>query len=227
MEKNPNVETFKDRLLFSIGDSSVSAFAKKCDMSETVIRDYLSGKTYPSLNRLQTIAENCGISYNWLATGYKLETLGQKEDESIYSETIHRIPVYKKQLPTKEEAKNQLPIRDTPPVMNYPVVDGWAKNRGFNVNHLIIYWVKGDLMAPEIKNNNGVIVNTEYGDIVDGAIYLIESDKFTFLRRIRYTTNGWVFICNNNHYPAIEIDEKDFDKFNIVGRVVQIIQDVM
>ncbi|MDF7670448.1 S24 family peptidase [Orbaceae bacterium ESL0721] len=227
MEKNPNVETFKDRLLYSIGDSSVSAFAKKCDMSETVIRDYLSGKTYPSLSRLQTIAENCGISYNWLATGYKLETLGQKEDDSTFCEAIHRISVYKKQLPTKEEAKTQQFVRDMPPVMNYPVIDGWVKSRGFNVNDLIIYWVKGDLMAPEIKNNSGVIINTDKRDIVDGAIYLIESAKGSFIRRIRFTTNGWVFLCNNDYYPAIEVDEKDFNKYTIVGRVVQIIQDVM
>ncbi|MDF7667060.1 helix-turn-helix domain-containing protein [Orbaceae bacterium ESL0727] len=226
MIKNKNIETFKDRLHFSMQGLSVSAFAKKCNMSETVIRDYLSGKTHPSLSRLQVIADKCGISYNWLATGYKLEILGQKDDDDVYNENIHRIPVYKKQLPTKEEAKTQRLIRETPPVMNYPIVEGWAEHRGLDIKKLIIYWAKGDLMSPEIKNNNGVVVNTEKNEIVDGAIYLIEFEDLTFLRKIHLTMNGWALVCNNNNSAAFTVDKKDFHKYNIVGRAVLIVQDI-
>lgn len=226
MIKNKNVKTFKERLHTAMNGLSVSAFSKKCDMSETVIRDYLSGKTYPSLTRLETIAEKCNVSYNWLATGYKLEVLGQKDDENIYNENIYRVPVYKKQLPTKEEAKTQRFVRETPPSMNYPILEGWAKCRGLSPNKLIIYWAKGDLMSPEIKNNDGVIINTEQHEIVDGAIYLIEYEDMTLLRRIRLTINGWVLLCNNEFYSTIEVPKQEFKQYNIVGRVVLMIKDV-
>ncbi|OCG64513.1 hypothetical protein A9G48_02455 [Gilliamella sp. wkB18] len=226
MIKNKNVKTFKDRLHSSMQGLSVSAFAKKCDMSETVIRDYLSGKTYPSLTRLEVIAEKCNVSFNWLATGYKLEVLGSKDDENVYNENIYRIPVYRKQLPTKEEAQMQRYVRETPPVMNYPIVEGWASHRGLDIKKLLIYWAKGDLMSPEINNNNGLIINTDIGDIVDGAIYLIEYEDITFLRKVRLTLDGWLLICNNSEYPTIEVPKTNFHKYHIVGRIVQIIKDI-
>lgn len=227
MIKNKNVKTFKDRLLSSMQGLSVSAFAKKCDMSETVIRDYLSGKTYPSLTRLEVIAEKCNVSFNWLATGYKLEVIdSEDDDDDVYNENIYRIPVYRKQLPTKAEAQTQHYIREMPPVMNYPVVEGWAAHRGLDIKKLLIYWAKGDLMSPEIKNNNGLIINTEVTDIVDGGIYLIEYENFTLLRKIRLTLGGWVLICNNSQYPTLDVPKTDFDKYHIVGRVVQIIKDI-
>ncbi|OCG30034.1 hypothetical protein A9G34_08445 [Gilliamella sp. Choc4-2] len=226
MIKNKNVKTFKDRLHSSMQGLSVSAFAKKCDMSETVIRDYLSGKTYPSLTRLEVIAEKCNVSFNWLATGYKLEVLGSKDDENVYNENIYRVPVYRKQLPTKEEAQMQRYVRETPPVMNYPIVEGWASHRGLDIKKLLIYWAKGDLMSPEINNNNGLIINTEIGDIVDGAIYLIEYEDITFLRKVRLTLDGWLLICNNSEYPTIEVPKTNFHKYHIVGRIVQIIKDI-
>lgn len=227
MIKNKNVKTFKDRLQSSMQGLSVSAFAKKCDMSETVIRDYLSGKTYPSLTRLEVIAEKCNVSFNWLATGYKLEVIDtEDDDEDVYNENIYRIPVYRKQIPTKAEAQTQHYIREMPPVMNYPVVEGWAAHRGLDIKKLIIYWAKGDLMSPEIKNNNGLIINTEVTDIIDGGIYLIEYENFTLLRKIRLTLGGWVLICNNNQYPTFDVPKTDFDKYLIVGRVVQIIKDI-
>lgn len=66
----PNgIARFKDRLREAIGDESGNSFAKRCGMSEAVIRAYLSGKTYPSLDRLATLAEKCEVSIEWLANG--------------------------------------------------------------------------------------------------------------------------------------------------------------
>lgn len=40
-----------------------------CDMSDTVIRNYLIGKTYPTIDRLATIAFVLDCSPEWLLTG--------------------------------------------------------------------------------------------------------------------------------------------------------------
>ncbi|WP_392563341.1 S24 family peptidase [Orbus wheelerorum] len=223
---NKSVQNFKNRLTEIMKGDSVSTFAKKCDMSETVIRDYLSGKTYPSLNRLASISEKCNVSYSWLATGHKLEEIHDTENDNVYSEYIHRIPVYIKQLPTVEEAKTQKYVRGTPPVMNYPVLDGWLSHRGLDPKKLIIYWAKGDLMAPEIKQNNGLIINTDIHEVIDGGVYLLEYEEMTLLRRIRLTLDGWQLLCNNNQCETITVLRTDFKQYKIVGNVVQIIKDL-
>ena len=41
-------------------------------MSDKAIRDYVGGKTYPSLDRIAHIAEVTGCSFEWLATGYDI-----------------------------------------------------------------------------------------------------------------------------------------------------------
>ncbi|RKS86028.1 phage repressor protein C with HTH and peptisase S24 domain [Orbus hercynius] len=223
---NKSVQTFKNRLTEVMQGDSVSVFAKKCNMSETVIRDYLSGKTYPSLSRLASIAEKCNVSYCWLATGHKLEDISDTENDNVYNEYIHRIPVYAKQLPTIEEARTQKYVRGTPPVMNYPALDGWLEYRGLDAKKLIIYWAKGDLMEPEIKHNNGLIINTDIREVVDGAIYLLEYKDMTLLRRIRLTLDGWELQCNNDRCATISVLRKDFKQYKVVGCVVQIIKDL-
>lgn len=223
---NKSVQTFKHRLTEIMQGDSVSVFAKKCNMSETVIRDYLSGKTFPSLSRLATIAQSCNTSYCWLATGHKLEDISDTEDNEVYNEYIHRIPVYSKQMPTIEEARTQKYVRGTPPTMNYPVLDGWVGYRGLDVKKLIIYWAKGDLMAPEIKNNNGLIIDTNIGEVVDGSIYLMEYKDMTLVRRIRLTLDGWDLLCNNDPNATISVPRKDFKQYKLIGSVVQIIKDL-
>lgn len=226
MNINKSVQNFKNRLAEVMQGDSVSTFARKCGMSETVIRDYLSGKTFPSLNRLANIAEKCKVAYCWLATGHNLEDINNSEDTHIYNEPIYRIPVYVKQCPTFEEAQAQKYVRGTPPVMNYPVLDGWLTYRGLDANKLIIYWAKGNLMAPEIKNNNGLIINTNYKEVIDGDIYLIEYEDMTLLRRICLTIDGWSLTCNKENNPPLIVPRKNFKQYKIIGNVVQIIKDL-
>lgn len=60
--------TFASRLRQLIGDVSVSAFARKVSLSESLIRKYLKGSE-PSLTRADQIARFANVSLEWLATG--------------------------------------------------------------------------------------------------------------------------------------------------------------
>ncbi|WP_025245398.1 helix-turn-helix domain-containing protein [Candidatus Sodalis pierantonius] len=51
------------------GSLSNSLLAKKSGMSEAVIRKYLKGESYPTLERLSLLANTCNCTINWLATG--------------------------------------------------------------------------------------------------------------------------------------------------------------
>lgn len=56
---------FKERLEEAMNGESSRAFAAKCGLSDGVIRNYLSGKTYPSLDRLAQIAYATGRPIEW------------------------------------------------------------------------------------------------------------------------------------------------------------------
>lgn len=63
------IKRFSERLKIAIGESSVRAFARKSKLSESVVRGYLSGSTYPTLSKLPQLAAAAGCSVEWLAVG--------------------------------------------------------------------------------------------------------------------------------------------------------------
>jgi|TARA_B110000503_G_scaffold32364_1_gene52584 transcriptional regulator with XRE-family HTH domain len=67
-EKSDPGANFAARLRILVAESSVSAFARKVGLSESLIRKYLKG-TEPSLSRADLIARRVNVSLEWLATG--------------------------------------------------------------------------------------------------------------------------------------------------------------
>ncbi|MEQ1976426.1 helix-turn-helix transcriptional regulator [Xenorhabdus sp. SGI240] len=63
------ITRFGERLSTLIQGESYKSFAKKCGMSDKAIRDYVSGKTFPALDRIAHIADVTGCSFEWLTTG--------------------------------------------------------------------------------------------------------------------------------------------------------------
>ncbi|MDB2448824.1 helix-turn-helix domain-containing protein [bacterium] len=60
--------SFADRLRQLIGTDTVSGFARRVELGESLIRKYLKGSE-PTLSRARQIAEVTGCSMEWLATG--------------------------------------------------------------------------------------------------------------------------------------------------------------
>lgn len=64
---------FGERLKQAMNGESNLSFAKKCGLSETVIRNYLSGKSFPGIDKLPVLAAATGKSIEWLVTGNDVE----------------------------------------------------------------------------------------------------------------------------------------------------------
>jgi transcriptional regulator with XRE-family HTH domain len=58
------------RLRELIDDDSVSAFARRCGIGESVLRSYLAG-AMPSADRLAAIAQVRGVTTDWLICGFE------------------------------------------------------------------------------------------------------------------------------------------------------------
>ncbi|MEA3643586.1 MAG: helix-turn-helix transcriptional regulator [Lamprobacter sp.] len=60
---------FPERLLEAKGGMSTLAFAKKCGISESSFRKYLTGGSVPGADKLLEMAQTAGVSLTWLASG--------------------------------------------------------------------------------------------------------------------------------------------------------------
>ncbi|MDC9620104.1 helix-turn-helix domain-containing protein [Xenorhabdus sp. XENO-7] len=97
------ITQFKDRLRQAMGSESGNSLAKRCGISEAAIRTYLSGKTYPSLDKLALLAEKCEVSIEWLANGSNVDSAPEvpevkevpkhvtETQEKVWLEFLHRM----------------------------------------------------------------------------------------------------------------------------------------
>ncbi|MDF7667392.1 XRE family transcriptional regulator [Orbaceae bacterium ESL0727] len=206
------VITFKDRLILVLEGLSGNAFAKKVGMSEAVIRDYLSGKTYPSLNRLAMIAQKCDIPIEWLATGKgKCRLLPETEQKGcVY------IPIYN--------------LNDCDPAVSVieqiPFDISWMKHRGFQADDLMAIWVKGDSMEPTVSNHDIIIVNKSHNKPLDGYLYAVQYDDQLSIKRIQNQGYNLALLSDNTKYPIIIISKSEMQNLKILGFVVYILKDL-
>ncbi|GAA5108896.1 XRE family transcriptional regulator [Orbus sasakiae] len=212
---------FKDRLALAQEGMSGNAFAKKVGMSEAVIRDYLSGKTYPSLNRLALIAKKCDVPIEWLATGKGECRLSSNND----LQKIIYIPAYQ-----RHSAKSQ--IDDNKGVKN-SVIDSLPfdlsclKYHEFKIEDLYVYWAKGDSMSPTISDNDTLVLNTANVTPFDGYIYIIQYGDSLSVKRIQNHGKYFLLLSDNEKYPSIQIDKACSENdFKIIGRVICILKDL-
>lgn len=68
MRKLRDSEGLPGRIALLFGDGSANSFAKKCEMSEGSIRQYLNG-SIPRMDKVVTMARVAGVRLEWLATG--------------------------------------------------------------------------------------------------------------------------------------------------------------
>ncbi|MEN3259752.1 helix-turn-helix domain-containing protein [Sodalis endosymbiont of Spalangia cameroni] len=84
------INRFGDRLKEAMKQRGITSnvmMAALCDMSDTVIRNYMNSKTYPTLDRLATLACVLECSPEWLLVGDKAKSaLSPEEQISLYQD---------------------------------------------------------------------------------------------------------------------------------------------
>ncbi|EQB1748294.1 helix-turn-helix domain-containing protein [Citrobacter farmeri] len=92
---------FKDKLAEAIGSESIRGFASRCGLSDTVLRNYMNEKTYPSLDRLAMIAEAAQKPIGWF--------LSAEEGENLSTHCMDKYSQsHEGNLPNQEQIETQL-----------------------------------------------------------------------------------------------------------------------
>ncbi|NJD39494.1 MAG: helix-turn-helix transcriptional regulator [Geobacter sp.] len=84
---------FPSRLQQVVGERSVRSFASDCGMSDTVVRQYLSGKSEPTRPAIIAIARVSGCSIDWLMTGEGKMRRGEAAPEPPCGEKPQRYTI--------------------------------------------------------------------------------------------------------------------------------------
>ncbi|WP_445496996.1 helix-turn-helix domain-containing protein [Photorhabdus sp. SF281] len=102
---------FGQRLREAMQDEPIATFARRCGLSETAIWNYLNGSTYPSIDKVATLAHASNTSIEWLILGLngpnsalctdankrkqKLDTMTLEDAKLLLSKIFDVISIYK------------------------------------------------------------------------------------------------------------------------------------
>ncbi|WP_347361739.1 LexA family transcriptional regulator [Vibrio vulnificus] len=222
---NNELVFFSDRLKETIGDMSIRSFAKKCGLSEGVMRNYIAGKTFPSLDKLVLIAKVGNKELNWLCSGTSCnvpkDSLSAASSDFI--EEFALIPGYRIQACSGNGDVNPDPLE---PTKNLAVKHNWLISKGFNKHDLAIISAKGDSMEPTISNNDTLVVHMGRNKPLDGNIYIFRNGDNLFVRRYQDALSCWRLISDNPIYDNLDLPKEEQHPFEVVGQVVQITKDI-
>ncbi len=212
---------FPERLKEAIGDNSIRSLAIKCNLDPKTLRNYLSGKQYPTLDRLAAIADASGKSINWLATGENKEST-----VSIVQEIKGNVTVPEYDIRAAAGAGSF--IEQEVKIGEFSFPETWLRERMLYGYSLCVIKAWGESMEPTINHQDSMLVkllDTSEKAAYDG-VYVLRLDGMLLVKRMKYdmSTQGHHIISDNELYSSTFVPNSDFDeRIKVVGSVAGII----
>lgn len=207
---------FKDRLMQVIGDRSVREFSRTCGLSDKTLRDYMNGKSYPTLDRLALIAEASRQPLTWLVTGELAKPTSKPTDA---------VEVFQYDL--KASAGNGHLVVSESPIAKFELSSAWLIEQGLNGKRLTVVPVRGDSMEKTLWDGDLMLVELidEPSQARDG-ICVIRIDGEILVKRVQYdyTTGGYNITSDNEAYRSFFIGETFKGDFAIIGKMARVLQ---
>ncbi|PSU49448.1 hypothetical protein C9J12_08135 [Photobacterium frigidiphilum] len=209
---------FKERLKEVIGNDSIMSFARKCNLSDKTLRDYMSGKSYPTLDRLALIAEASGRNISWLATGI--------ESAAIKVERVNEL-IHVPQYDLRASAGTGCLVVSETPIAEFSFSKEWLISQGLNGAKLSVVPVYGDSMEPTLVDEDLMLVKL-IDDPREGrdGVCVIRIDDEIMVKRIQYDfmKQGYYVRSDNSAYSPFFIEKEELKRFHVIGRMVRVLQ---
>lgn len=213
---------------------SQRAFGKKMSRSQGFISDIESGRADPSFDFLVKLWTTCGVDPGWVITGQDGQEVAHPGfvgrttdvtppditrpahgDVSIGGVEFTRIKVFDIQV---SAGRGQLaPSEDVIDQISFTTE--WLLKLGVNADLCGLVEVRGDSMAPHIRNGALVLVHFAEMEVMDGHIYAFTLNEELFLKRLTRLEHGWLITSDNPAYPPIKVDGLDANMLRVHGRV--------
>lgn len=203
---------FSERLREIVAPQSLRGFSKTCGLSEATLRSYLLGETYPTLDRLQRIAQASNASAVWLAFGHQSSQPLAKGDQSyVY------IPLYDAKLTTSLE-----PWTTGARVLALlPFLRQDLESRNLDPTCLSAVRVDGDAMVGLLHDGDIVLINHCRNRLEGEGVYVLLLGNHLYPKRLQRQFDGSVHIINQNkEYQSTVVPREALEDLHIIGRVI-------
>ncbi len=206
------IERFKDRLKAIIQGGSLRGFSRDCGLSEATLRSYLSGETYPTLDRLEMIARAGKVSPTELAFGSS-EPQARAEDGDAYA----YVPLYDARCSAGSGAWNER----SRVLVNLSFTRYSLRKKGLTPSDLACLRVDGDSMTGLLEDGDTVMIDLSRNTLEGEGIYVVMLDDHLYAKRLQRQFDGSVLIISHNkEYQPMTVPKDRLAELQIIGRVV-------
>nr|DAI30054.1 MAG TPA: Repressor protein CI [Caudoviricetes sp.] len=243
MSNNKSKEIFSANLekLMRSRDVDRNKLCSDLGLKYTTVRDWLKGITYPRIGKIELLADYFGVNKSDLIED---KTQEEKEVKIPTSPLVQRITekAVKLTAPRKQKVLDftEIQLREQSnkvisleeDLFEYKVYEKLSAGTGFSyfndgnydtvfydkdLDHDFASWVFGDSMEPKFQNGEVVLIK-ETGFDYDGAVYAVDWDGQTYIKKVYREPDGLRLVSLN---PKYKDKFAPFDEDpRIIGKVV-------
>lgn len=228
-----NFDQFPERLRLALKGESVNSFAKKCGVTESLLRKYMSG-SLPGMKHLVTISDQASVNLVWLTTG----------QGPVYKEDLQLARQEQQPFLIKNLEGRQVEFKPSPNLCHLPILDlrascglgafisseavqavfsatsSWIRRElGANPEDLSLVFADGDSMADTIKPEEIVIVDRSKAKRPGDGIWVFLYEEGLFIKRLQFIPGKQIKVKSDNpHYEPYTLTPDD--SFRLLGRVI-------
>lgn len=221
MHKNGISSRIKDL----IGNETVSSFARRCGISESLLRRYISGST-PGSDKAILIAQAAGVTLDWLATGEG--TKGKIDAAQVSCAIMNGDQEEGLAILSCKERIDEDIFRNNRHEVT--LVEALQFNQNWLLSELnvspsdvCLLTVESENMEPTFRRGDIILVDhRDTGPSGDG-VYVLKMDEALLIKRLQRKLGGVISVTNDNvTYSSFEIDKQQMSSghFTVMGRVI-------
>jgi phage repressor protein C with HTH and peptisase S24 domain len=201
---------FASRLKKVLEGESARSFSRRCGLSEGAVRSYLSGGSYPTLDRLHQVAVAAGVEAQWLAFGAE-----EKPPEPEVADYAF-VPLYDAQCSAGNGSWNE----GCRVLTHISFTRYSLRKQGLTPDHLSAIRVDGESMEPILHSGDTVLIDHTRTSVEGEGIYVLRMDGHLYAKRLQRQFDGVAIISANKEYEKIVVPRDRLDELEIVGRAV-------
>lgn len=188
-------------------------FAELTGKSPSHIYRICRGTSRPSMAYLEHLYSLFSLDLNWLLTGEK----STEHDTLNPSDDLLLVPKVDVEVSAGFGAE----------VGHEDITEQFALNKRWLISHLSVHSdqlafvsVRGDSMLPTLHHGDMVLMDLSQQQPSREGIFVLQTQDGLMAKRVQQKTDHLVVISDNPEYPTWQINEKNAEHNNIVGKIV-------
>ena len=208
------------RIRSLMASQSTAAFARKCGLGESLLRQYLAG-SMPGADKAAQIARANGVTLDWLVLGDDSSSIAPRNRVEEPAAGYAYVPLLDVRASAghgavidREHVTDLLAFREE---WLRQVLDASPKD-------VVLLYVQGRSMEPDLRAGDVIMIDIRDTLAEREAIYVLRMDGALLVKELQRLPGGVIRVRSKNaEYDTFDKTVSDIaadDDFAIIGRVV-------